>query len=498
MGNIIRIISAKSQWISDDEMNLISTEKDVSLSSLAEVNINGEKNGRKIGVYNFTKNESNDEKDFPTAYWSYDFDGLKRVPSDSNHSFRTTLEKTVYFQINPIDSFPTNVSINFQLWEKDAVNFTDDNEFNDQEVFRWGTTREIDGKKRITIELFLENIWKKEIANDRGAFQNGCIELFWKWEYKGINWNSRDVELSVYPSDNQLRLKPALDSKEYALPEVYSHKGDIVLFAIDRLPNSEIQKFVSIKIRKTITFTSVEGVNKFKKEIYSEAIDVSRNRIESTSYQVEDVEHFFTVKEDIKKIFVEEEIMKVPVARGSDIAVYNSIKKGIKFGKQAAEVFGNIQVLDEMRNMIPELSSNGKFNKPSLSTFVGFIPGAQIIAFGVGVLEWIAQDQIREMNEWIDNQMWITWQNVKTQGIDAAKSFKRTYWAMDNGFDYIDIDQSTLNSLLKGKFKKKDELLTESFKNSSNTPQYTVFIYRVIEEEIEDYFDVVDCIFIKK
>lgn len=71
---------------------------------------------------------------------------------------------------------------------------------------------------------------------------------------------------------------------------------------------------------------------------------------------------------------------------------------------------------------------------PSLSTFIGFIPGAQVIAFGVGVLEWIAADMLREMDEMVDQQMWISWQNAKSKGVQGAQSFKNTYWAREKGF----------------------------------------------------------------
>ena len=71
---------------------------------------------------------------------------------------------------------------------------------------------------------------------------------------------------------------------------------------------------------------------------------------------------------------------------------------------------------------------------PSLSTYIGFIPGALVIAFGVGVLEWIAGDMLREMDEMDDEQMWISWQNAKSKVVQGAQSFKNTYWAREKGF----------------------------------------------------------------
>lgn len=478
---------------------MISKEEDVTFSSLKEVTINGKNDGQSFGEYNFTEEDSN-EKDFPTAYWSYDFEGKKRVSGDSNHKFRTTLEKTVYFQIDVNDRIPIGTTLQFKLYDYDTGLFMDlvnpdDDEFDGKEVIKIAVVREVDGKKRITIELFLELKWKKEIAEDKGSFRDGCLDLYWKWEYDNTDWNSESVILSVYPSDIRLRIKPALDIKKNGLPEMYSRLGDFLSFAIDQLPDGKIEKFVLIKIRATTTFSSIENINKFKKEIYTESISLKNNTLESASYEVIDVEHFFTVRDDIKKIFVEEKVIKVPVAKGSNIAVFNSLKKTINFGKSAAEIFGHIQVLNEMRNMIPELNGNGKFNMPSLSTFIGFIPGAQVLAFGVEVIGWIVADMYKEMEAMVDEQMWITWQNTKTKGLEQAKGFKNTYWATDKQFNYITVGQSVLNALLKGKYKKIDQLRDESFKLNPDEPTYTIFTYRVIEEEIDDYFDVVDCIF---
>lgn len=498
-GNIIRIIGGKSTWTSEEDMNIIATDGDVTFYSPQRVNIEGEQDGQKFGIYDFEEENTDDEKYFPTGYWSYDFEGKNTIPGDSNHLYRTTLERTVYLQINVSDNVPSGTLIKFQLWEKDAFGITDDSEFNEKEVFKVAEVREINGKKRISIKLFLENIWKKEIAKDKGAFQNGCIELFWKWNYGNISWHSRDVELSVYPSEFRLRIKAALNSQTNALPEIYSHKGDIICFAIEQLPNGKIEKFVTMKLRTTTTFRSIEGINKFKKEVFTETIDLKRNRLETSSYNIEDVEHIFTIKKEYKDIYIEEKLYNVPIAKGSDIAIYNSIKKVVNFGKIAADTFGQIQILDEMRNMIPELSNNGEFNKPSLSTFVGFIPGAQVIAFGVGVLEWIAQDYIKEMKEWVDEQMWIDWQNEKAKGLNEARNFINNYWAIDNHFQAIEISQRTLNLLLKGNFNSINELKDDIYNgNIADILSYTVFFHRINEEAIEDYFDVLDCIFINE
>lgn len=493
MGNITRIITQKSHWISENDFDIISKENDVTFSSLKEVTINGENDGHFLGDYNFNA-ENGDDKEFPTAYWSYDFEGKKRIPGDNNHIFRSTLEKKVFFQITVTAKVPLNTFIEFQLWEKDSVGFMDDSEFNEKKVFRLSDVREVEGKKRITIELFLENVWKKEIAKDRGSFQNGCIELFWKWQYNNTDWNSRDVELSVYPTDLRLRFKPAFSKKTHSLPEIYSHKGDIIVFVLDR-NEIEIKKFAYIHVKTTIEFKTTEQINTFKKQVYTEGFNLTENKADFINLHVEEVENVFKIKKGTKYIFIEENLKKIPLMDEDSFSMYSSLNKKIKFGKAVSEALDKYLIIEEMAQMIPEISSNGKFNKPALSTFVGMIPGAQIIAFGVAVLEWVSADMIKEMDEWLDEQMWIRWQNSKAKGLKEARFFAGLDWAKKNGFFHESLSHQLLNRVLRGDFKEINELIT-AIARDSNPKTHTIFTYRVEEPQIEEYFDLIDCIFI--
>ncbi|AZI32948.1 hypothetical protein [Kaistella carnis] len=176
-------------------------------------------------------------------------------------------------------------------------------------------------------------------------------------------------------------------------------------------------------------------------------------------------------------------------------SMYSSLNKKIKFGKAVSEALDKYLIIEEMAQMIPEISSNGKFNKPALSTFVGMIPGAQIIAFGVAVLEWVSADMIKEMDEWLDEQMWIRWQNSKAKGLKEARFFAGLDWAKKNGFFHESLSHQLLNRVLRGDFKEINELIT-AIARDSNPKTHTIFTYRVEEPQIEEYFDLIDCIFI--
>ncbi|MBE8724242.1 hypothetical protein [Flavobacterium hungaricum] len=437
-----------------------------------------------------------------SGWWSPDYEGMRNLERDERGS-KSYLEKTVYFQLTVSKTIPVGTVIHFKLWDYDTGLFLDwlnpdDDEFSGKEVIKTGIVRDVEGKHRITIELFLNPTWNNEIRKDIGPFKDGCIDLYWTWKYNNHDWTSNTNLLSVYPSNVKLRIKPAFDRNTYSLPEIYSRKGYIIVFAIDQLPSGEIQKFVSLKIRSTTKFQFTADIQKFKKEIYTETINIKKNRLESVSYEVEEISHFFYVKENVTNIFIDEKIVEVPVARSSTIAVFNKIKKVINFGKIAAEIFTYHQVLDELRNMMPEISNNGKFNTPSVSTALSFVPGYQIAAFGIFIFEWMVQDLLEQADQNLDELMWIEWQNVKTKGLDAVMSFiENNSWAQKNFFYPIPVNSEIMNDLFTGKLKTRQQIIDKRF-TTKQEMTHILITYGVEDSQLETYFDVVDCIIMKE
>lgn len=498
-GEITRVILGESIWTSKGDMNIVATNGDVCFSANKKVNFYGVEEGVHIGDYDF-KEEENKEIAF-SGWWSPDYEGTQNLEHDDRGS-KSFLEKTVYYQLTVSTDIPLGTSIQFKLWDYDTGLFLDwlnpdDDKLAGKEVIKTGIVRDVNGKHRITIELFLNPNWDNDIRKDKGAFKDGCVDFYWTWRYNNANWTSQTNLLSVYPSNVKLRIKPAFEGGAYSLPEIYSRKGYIIAFAIDRLPNGEIQKFVSIKIRSTTTFHFESDVQKFKKEIYSETINIKKNTVEALSYEVEEISHFFRIKENITNVFVDEKLIEVPVTKGSSIAVFNKIKKTINFGKTAADIFTYHQVLDEIRNMMPEISSNGKFNTPSVSTVLSFIPGYQIAAFGVFLFEWMAQGLLAEADQNFQEQMWITWQNTKAKGLDSVMSFIENSWATNNRFDKILVSRETLNAVLKGKFRSIEEIRIKRFENIDPLT-HTIITYRIEDKELDTYYDLVDCIFMNE
>lgn len=364
------------------------------------------------------KVEVDPQKDFISGWWSKDYEGKIYVDSDQYHSYRSNLEKTVFFQITVNNKIKVGTPISFMLFDYD-IN-PDDNEFNDKPVIIESFVRKVGDEKRVTIELYLNPEWEKKIVEETGSFANNSIELYWSWTYDNTIWTSKSVQLNVYPSEKKLYIKPILNGIDYKLPEIYSHNGEIITFALELLPKGQIKKFVSIKIRNTITYKSFEDINKFYKEIFTERINLDANTLEASGYKVIELNHYFKIKNNATSIFIEEENIEVPVEKGTKLAAYNSLYKGIKTIKNALEWYGYYTAFKDTINMFPELSNNGKFNAPSLSIFVGMIPQlpyAGVYAFALALTEWSMKDQKEQDDKVIDQSLWVDWQNAKNRDL---------------------------------------------------------------------------------
>ncbi|WP_289664970.1 hypothetical protein [Flavobacterium panacagri] len=147
--------------------------------------------------------------------------------------------------------------------------------------------------------------------------------------------------------------------------------------------------------------------------------------------------------------------------------------------------------------MMPEISSNGKFATPSVSTVLSFVPGYQILAFGVFLFEWMAQDLLQEADQNFQEQMWLEWQNTKTKGLDAVLSFIENSWAEENFFRSIPVNSEIINDLFKGKLKTYDEIKERRFTTKSPLT-HILITYGVQDLQLGTYYDVVDCVFMNE
>ncbi|WP_125720237.1 hypothetical protein [Flavobacterium ustbae] len=434
-----------------------------------------------------------------SGWWSPDYEGIRNMPEQDSNWPKAYLEETVYFQLNVSESIPVGTSITFQLWDKDNpfndLTIFDDAKLDGKRVYKTAMVRNVNGQHRITIELYLNPKWDIDIKKDEKLSVNSCLEFYWTWKYHNTYWKSKNNILDVYRSKTTLFIKPAISDKRYGLPEIYANNGSIIVYAIDKLSDGTIKKFSTIRLRTITTFKFQADINKFKREIYNEAINLETNKLESANYEVEEMTSFFYTRKNASQIYIDENIIEVPIEARGKLAVKNFGTKVIKFAKEAAKVYEQIEILKEMKEMIPELSSNEKFNMPSLSTFVGFVPQLAVFAFGVEVIGWMVKGSLKESNDIVDESMWADWQNAKAKGLKNAQNFISSYWAIDKEFRFIYVSKEMLDNLLKGKFKTKDEFI--KLNNMDQTDKsYVVATHNMYDESTKKIFTIVDSIFI--
>ncbi|MBF7091756.1 hypothetical protein IUY40_09395 [Flavobacterium sp. ALJ2] len=264
-GNIIRNIFGTS-YKEAESITISASEGPLNFKSPKEITFHGKNGGKKFGDYVVKEEEEEEQEITFSAWWSPDYEGTRNLERDSINP-KAYLEETVYFQLNVSNQIPLGTNITFQLWDKDTLfkpspNF-DDNKFDGQKVFRDAVVREVNGKHRITIELFLSPKWYNDIIKDKKLSYNIHLEFYWTWKYYNQKWNSVNNLLHVYPSKTTLFIKPAINDHRYGLPEIYSNNGAIILYAIEKMPDGTVKKFSMIKLRTITTFRFQADINKF-------------------------------------------------------------------------------------------------------------------------------------------------------------------------------------------------------------------------------------------
>ncbi len=505
MGNITRIITNQSQWIAENEFDLISKENDTVFSSVTKVSIDGKENGHQIGNYNYDEVKDAEEKDFPYGWWTYDYNGKKRVDYDKNDNtgFRSYLEKTVYFQLEVNDKVPLDTTIQFKLYDYDTAlgldNLNpDDDEFEGKEVIKTASVREVDGKKRITIELFLEPKWKNEIAEDRGSFRDGCLDLYWSWEYDNTSWVcSKEIILRIYPSKRTLYLQPAYSG--YDFPEIRTSDGDIVLFSAgigfendDSKETKRILKEVGDLIKDRAQDKILEKLGKYSDDL--------RHTIAVRQLRKGKLVNNIGGKEFSRRIYTQ------PVFdnEGKEYIITKAANFGYRKGGNVITTKG-ISQIDYFREA-GILNTTLKASKELLKIFdfvdlIKYMTGEkpETIPIPYWPLDFIVKliapsinDQFKEM--W-DEAIAEMVEQAKDMGLEGANKLKYTNGGIEKGYDITEIDQDTLDKLLLNGLNTLDEMRTMN--NNNNPKPYVLLHHREVDEPIEEIYDIIDCIFIK-
>jgi len=485
MGTITRIIGGKSKWFSKNQMEIIATEKDVMLSSQKRIILDGKEQGISMGQYNYTE-----KLDFPSGWWSYDYKGEKIIKEN-----KTNLDKVVYFQLNVDDDVPDNTEIIFHLYNREYFLWMDrakpdSNDFNEKEVIKKGTVRKVGEKKRITIELFLDILWKKKMKEK----DMGYLDLHWRWEYKNEDWIcANELHLKVFSSRRNLFLKPAHSG--YNFPEIRTSDGDIIVFSagvgfegknspkIERVLG-EIQDVVkdealdklgkySDKLRHTIAVRQLRkgklvnnsGGIEFSRRIYTQPIYDNRGEM----YTVTKAANFGYRKQG--QVVTTKGISQLDYFK--DVGALNKVAKA---SKELLKVFDFVDLFQYMSGERPETIP------------IPFLP----LDFIVKVITPYMSDQITEMIDDVINEMV---EAAKDKGLETVEKIKFTQGGSMKRYDTTEIDQESLNKLFKNEIETLNDLV--ALNRNPNPKQYVILHYREKNDELDELHDIIDSIFIK-
>lgn len=514
-GNITRIVLGESNWISEGDMNIIATEGDVAFTASKKVFCHGVEEGVHVGDYDWKVEEEEDKDIAFSGWWSPDYKGISNLERGPNGS-KSYLGKTVYYQLTVSEDIPVGTNITFQLWDKDTLMFVDflepdDYKLGGKKVYRNAVVREVDGKHRITIELFLNPNWNSDLVTDiTGYFKlNNCLDFYWTWEYNGRPWTSEPNLLGVHPSETTLLLKPAYEG--YGFPELRSANGELIVFSagivaveepskeletamdtiLDDIKSNAIDKVkekmveYSDKLRYTIAVKQLKkgrlvnnlGKIEFSRRLYTKPVFDNSGEL----YEITQAANFGYRKEG--QLITTKGISQLDYFR--EVGVRNTILKGaekLSYVLDILEVlkFGMDGKTETITTMFPPLDFLNAMVNPSISKPIERI------------WDGIVADAVEE---------------AKDNGIDGIYDLASSEWFNRERYgDYqcIQIDQELLNKLLKLEIKsleKLEELIDK--KNIKSNYDKSLFIYTVLyyikkDENIDKDLTYIDAIFINQ
>ena len=483
------------------------------ISNAAKQNIwDGGENGNTHHEYEAPEKKEEEPKQMAfSGWWSPDYEGQKNLETD-NRGPKSSLDKTVYFQLNVSKDIPLGTNITFQLWDKDTGMFIDwivpdDDKLDGKKVYRNAVVREVDGKHRMTIELFLNPKWDSDLLSDKGYFKNGCLDFYWTWKYKNSDWTSNTNILSIYPSETTLHVKPAYEG--YGFPEIRTAEGELIVFSTGIVateePSKELEEVMekilddiqgniwsdlrekmvtySNKLRYTIAVKQLKkgrlvnnmGKIEFSRRIYTKPVIDNSGEV----YEITKAANFGHRKDG--KLITTKGISQLDYFR--EVGVGNTI---LKQAEKLSYVIDILHVLD--------LGMEGKMD--TLTTM--FAP--------LDFLNIMVYPSIRKPIEEVwDGMINSNIEDKKDKGLEGVYELSNDKWLNRQRFgdyQYTEISLEILDKLLKGNIITIEELKKQSEKQLiENNYNKSIFIftalhYTKIDEEADSVITTIDSIFI--
>ena len=156
-----------------------------------------------------------------------------------------------------------------------------------------------------------------------------------------------------------------------------------------------------------------------------------------------------------------------------DVGALNKVAKA---SKEILKVFEFVDLFQYMSGERPETIP------------IPFLP----LDFIVKVITPYMSDQITEMIDDVINEMV---EAVKDKGLETVEQIKFTQGGSMKGYDTTEIDQESLNKLFRNEIETLNDL--RKLNENPNPKQYVVLYHYEENEELDEYYYIIDSIFIK-
>ena len=477
------------------------------------------------------------------GWWSSDPEGNVPVEYDrlNKTGYRAQLEDIVYFQLKVNKKVPVGTQIKFKLWDYDSAFFMDWADFDDddfgkegKELFKTAIVKDIGNAEfnRITIKLYLTPNWNIQLQDDKAPFMDGCLDFFWKWEYKNTIWDSEKIILRVYYKRN-LFIKEAYPSK-YTFPEVIdSQTGDLILFLLNEgggvagMIDSKIDHFYAVRVTVTGKYEFEGRTNKVTKKLYEEKINLHTGKTTNTKiFEVKELVAFKAKKTGTLTTLESTEVGEVKKKFSDYYNAHDIGKFGIKALQEAMNVFGYLDLFNDLKDAVAgkslptydtiglgvEAAEVATKVAVAQETKLGIMTAEEIammslpefvtpVTFGLAVFEeTITKPFVAQVMQDIEETMFEKMERAKRGGLNAIKLLL----SLDNNvavyYDLIyNVPQQKHNEVFAGKIKTLEELEKDNAMYHSENPEAKTYTYllALIKTDQTDVFDYnIDTIFV--
>lgn len=218
------------------------------------------------------------------------------------------------------------------------------------------------------------------------------------------------------------------------------------------------------QLRKGKLVNNLGGIE-FSKRIYTQPIYDNRGKM----YIVTKAANFGYRKQG--KVVTTKGISQLDYFK--DVGALNKVAKA---SKELLKVFDFVDLFQYMSGERPETIP------------IPFLP----LDFIVKVITPYMSDQITEMMDDVINEMV---EAAKDKGLETVKKIKFTQGGMMKDYGTIEIDQESLNKLFRNEIETLNDL--RKLNENPNPKQYVVLHYYEKNEELDEYYYIIDSIFIK-